>query len=240
MDSKKVFATGFSRWLFQRRDENSPTGDLASDAYNDDRWPRTAQTIERFESYLSWRRACDGAYKALLEAWVQYKKRDMANNDWMNQVYTISDCYDYQPSIQERQQERNLVTKSFYFGVEAAINFLQAGGTRRQLKRYCNWDAFDCAYGTNDVSNKPHFYVCDYPVASLPVPWKEIRKQIFSRDGTDCYYCGAKDSTHVDHVVPWSKGGTDDKDNLVVACAKCNFEKWTKTKDEFLKQRNAP
>ncbi len=32
-----------------------------------------------------------------------------------------------------------------------------------------------------------------------------------------------------DHVVPWSHGGRTDKDNVVIACALCNFGKWNNT-----------
>lgn len=42
-----------------------------------------------------------------------------------------------------------------------------------------------------------------------------------------CFYCGAK-SDHADHVIPLSRGGTHDLDNLVPACAKCNFSKGAK------------
>jgi 5-methylcytosine-specific restriction endonuclease McrA len=30
---------------------------------------------------------------------------------------------------------------------------------------------------------------------------------------------------HLDHVVPWSQGGTHSVENLVVSCAKCNLAK---------------
>ena len=30
---------------------------------------------------------------------------------------------------------------------------------------------------------------------------------------------------HIDHVIPTSKGGTDDFDNLALACVSCNLSK---------------
>jgi 5-methylcytosine-specific restriction endonuclease McrA len=50
-----------------------------------------------------------------------------------------------------------------------------------------------------------------------------------------CYYCDVKFSKgkrayHVDHVVPLSRGGTNDPSNLVLACNSCNSSK----KDKFL------
>lgn len=55
-----------------------------------------------------------------------------------------------------------------------------------------------------------------------------VRFEIFERDGFTCQYCGAKApdvELHVDHIVPVSKGGTNDPGNLVTACARCNLGK---------------
>jgi len=55
--------------------------------------------------------------------------------------------------------------------------------------------------------------------------WSKIRARILIRDGYCCQYCGSEDATTVDHVIPISKGGTDDPDNLVAACSRCNYSK---------------
>lgn len=57
---------------------------------------------------------------------------------------------------------------------------------------------------------------------------RRVRFQIFQRDGFRCVYCGATARTsqlHIDHVVPVSKGGTDQPSNLATACADCNLGK---------------
>ena len=43
-----------------------------------------------------------------------------------------------------------------------------------------------------------------------------------------CQYCGSKpgsDKLHVDHLIPFSKGGSDEVENLTVACQACNCKK---------------
>jgi 5-methylcytosine-specific restriction endonuclease McrA len=45
------------------------------------------------------------------------------------------------------------------------------------------------------------------------------------------------DATTVDHIIPVAKGGTDDLDNLVAACKRCNFSKQDKMPDEFMLRR---
>lgn len=48
-----------------------------------------------------------------------------------------------------------------------------------------------------------------------------------------CVYCG-KDATGYDHIVPRSKGGTDDDENLVPCCKRCNSSKSSKDLADFL------
>lgn len=55
--------------------------------------------------------------------------------------------------------------------------------------------------------------------------WSKIRERILIRDGYCCQYCGQEDARTVDHILPISKGGTDDPDNLVAACSRCNYSK---------------
>lgn len=54
--------------------------------------------------------------------------------------------------------------------------------------------------------------------------------------GKKCFYCGRtfKELT-IDHVVPRVKGGSNRLSNLVLACAKCNQVKGTRSIEEFLK-----
>jgi hypothetical protein len=54
---------------------------------------------------------------------------------------------------------------------------------------------------------------------------KRMRFEVFKRDSFTCQYCGAmppKTPLEVDHIQPVSKGGTNDKMNLVTACLDCN------------------
>lgn len=68
------------------------------------------------------------------------------------------------------------------------------------------------------------------------------RARIKKRDGYCCRYCGRKGSGrwgpdkrswHVDHVIAQIHGGTDDDENLVLACATCNVAKHAKDLEDF-------
>lgn len=62
-----------------------------------------------------------------------------------------------------------------------------------------------------------------------------IRAKLYSRDGRQCHYCGRhqRRGMHVEHVIPVSRGGTNDMSNLVLACAECNSSKGAKTPGEW-------
>lgn len=56
--------------------------------------------------------------------------------------------------------------------------------------------------------------------------WLPLCRTVLSRDGSSCRYCGNNAGPfHIDHVVPVSRGGLNDLDNLVVACGPCNSSK---------------
>lgn len=55
-----------------------------------------------------------------------------------------------------------------------------------------------------------------------------VRMQALIHYGHRCVYCGATSQEaklEVDHVIPVSKGGTNDIGNLVIACRECNIGK---------------
>lgn len=56
---------------------------------------------------------------------------------------------------------------------------------------------------------------------------------LIERDGEFCAYCGSSENLNVDHFHPKSKGGTDNLDNLKVACWACNCSKKDKTIENF-------
>jgi 5-methylcytosine-specific restriction endonuclease McrA len=63
--------------------------------------------------------------------------------------------------------------------------------------------------------------------ASRNVPAR-MRWIILSRDGHRCVSCGAtakESALHIDHIIPWSKGGLTVMENLQTLCARCNIGK---------------
>lgn len=64
--------------------------------------------------------------------------------------------------------------------------------------------------------------------------WKVIRQRIFDRDDHTCAYCGVTGvALECDHIMPISKGGSNDDDNLTTACEPCNRSKGSKLLEEW-------
>lgn len=68
--------------------------------------------------------------------------------------------------------------------------------------------------------------------------YRKKRKLILKRDNHICTYCG-QEATTVDHIIPLSKGGTDDDDNLTSACTTCNYGKKNKDPLKFAEKKFA-
>ena len=66
----------------------------------------------------------------------------------------------------------------------------------------------------------------DATVRNIP---GKVRLDVFERDDYKCQMCGrtVEDGIklHIDHIVPFSKGGSNDMDNLQVLCHECNLAK---------------
>lgn len=70
----------------------------------------------------------------------------------------------------------------------------------------------------------------------IKLPYKKIvltRKNILKRERHRCAYCGRGDlPLTIDHIIPKSRGGEDNWENLVAACLPCNIKKRDRTPEE--------
>lgn len=58
------------------------------------------------------------------------------------------------------------------------------------------------------------------------------RSRIYKRDNHQCVYCGSNKELTLDHLIPKSRGGTNEWTNLVTCCMKCNRKKADRTPEE--------
>lgn len=56
--------------------------------------------------------------------------------------------------------------------------------------------------------------------------WRRISRRVIARDNHTCRYCGTTEGRmQADHVLAFTRGGTNDDSNLVAACSDCNRSK---------------
>lgn len=54
---------------------------------------------------------------------------------------------------------------------------------------------------------------------------ESLRNKIFERDGNKCIKCGSTVNLQIDHIIPFSRGGRTEENNLQTLCQKCNVKK---------------
>lgn len=65
--------------------------------------------------------------------------------------------------------------------------------------------------------------------------WWPLRNSIVNEADWTCHYCGDQhDNMCADHVIPLSRGGTNERDNLVFCCIPCNSSKADRLLSEWV------
>ncbi|MEJ2296833.1 MAG: HNH endonuclease [Candidatus Lokiarchaeota archaeon] len=55
-----------------------------------------------------------------------------------------------------------------------------------------------------------------------------VRREVWKRDNGVCVKCGNKNDLEFDHIIPFSKGGSNTAKNIQLLCSRCNREKYDK------------
>ena len=102
------------------------------------------------------------------------------------------------------------------------------GGWRNALEAFIEWINAE----QSDLET-PQTYASDTGIIHRTPrnPSLRLKFKVMRRDRFCCCYCGTSPANsvgvllHVDHVVPWSKGGETTLDNLQTLCEQCNLGK---------------
>jgi 5-methylcytosine-specific restriction enzyme A len=88
---------------------------------------------------------------------------------------------------------------------------------------------FDVSPLPNQPTARPSTYTQKYYPRSRHIP-NEVRLQVKIKYHYRCAQCHRTEKEagtlhHIDHIIPFSKGGTNSINNLQLLCEKCNLEK---------------
>jgi hypothetical protein len=53
----------------------------------------------------------------------------------------------------------------------------------------------------------------------------DVKAAVIRRDEGRCVVCSATEDIQFDHIIPWSKGGSNNQENIQVLCGDCNRRK---------------
>lgn len=79
--------------------------------------------------------------------------------------------------------------------------------------------------------------LCDKCADRKPLAAKPKKSRLTHVVATEkCFYCGdsISEDSHIDHIIPLSRGGKDHAFNTMRICKKCNMEKKDKTPWEYI------
>jgi 5-methylcytosine-specific restriction endonuclease McrA len=127
-----------------------------------------------------------------------------------------------------------------------AFSLFYKGHVRAVLPDYSTWEWENWC----DIPVQPQDEVVLTPGMAIRVPRvialkdfdrlprqdvKFSRHNVYVRDGSRCQYCGQRFSSaelSLDHVVPLSRGGSSNWENVVCCCLACNVKKGNRTPQE--------
>lgn len=99
-----------------------------------------------------------------------------------------------------------------------------------------------CEQKLQEFVQKKGLGIWDYRLLEEdPIP-DSIRYQVLKESGGRCALCGITKTDSpldVDHIIPRSRGGSNEKENLQALCIKCNRSKGSKDKTDFRKTKAA-
>ena len=146
-----------------------------------------------------------------------------------NKIYTVQELYENLAEIGLKLGRQP--TRRDFLAVQSPISYKayerKFGKWSIALKSFVEYYNSDLEYSSTSAPNNGQIQVHK---TKRDINLR-LRFLVMRRDNFKCCICGAspaKDSSvtlHVDHIIPWSKGGETVADNLQTLCSKCNLGK---------------
>ena len=192
-----------------RRVASKNAGRLTIELYREDGRFHPSTVARRFGT---WNKALERA--AIPPSWLV----NTPDDEWFQNIATVWNVLGRQPSYHDMASEVSEKSPEGY-----AHRF---GSWNAALAAFQQWAEFQ------DSPSSPEVPGSDRRANQGPrKPSARLRFRVLQRDHFKCQSCGRSPATdencklHVDHVLPWSNGGTTDEANLQALCERCNLGK---------------
>ena len=165
-----------------------------------------------------------GWNKAMIHLQDILKKKNITLKE-MNRSYYSEDEY-----YSEMERIWNLIghrpSKTEWDNSNPKISYI----TYRRF--FTSWELACLKFIEHKMGKEIHITGLKQPIKYQPRdPSYKLRYQVFSRDNATCKCCGRSPQFNpelklqIDHIIPFSKGGKTELDNLQLLCSDCHYGK---------------
>ena len=200
---------------------------ISTKDYSENRKYRVQTILSRFGSWN----------EALIQAELQPTEyKEISDIDLFEEIERIWVCKGSQPTTTDIKNGISKYSLNTYMR--------RFGGWRNALKSFLDYinEEYVFVEKTPKSKNKQTQHIKEIKTKSHHLtsrdPNLRLKFLVMKRDNFKCCMCGRSPATtvglelHIDHIVPWSKGGETVIDNLQTLCNDCNLGKSNLSEDE--------
>ncbi len=239
----------FYHWLLPQTNRPDPVGDIARDVVVDDNFPRNSVYYEEIKSYFNSLGVRNAVISSLKMSWLEYMEKypeRMQPYAWCSECGNRIDVENSTLAWNLESQEMFILDKACFaelleydqlasrpllgitYGylkdlvVKKEVSEFDAKAIVEQLQL---WGIIPASTEENDLSAAANGKYSRRGITNSK------RYDVLRRDKFQCVLCGASGNNanlEVDHIVPITRGGTDEISNLRCLCFKCNRGKHAK------------
>ena len=188
-------------------------------------------TIDQFNEHAKFHsstlsRRFGSWFKALDAAGLERTRNlNLTNEQLFENLVTVWLKLGKQPKYDDMKREHSLFSAGTYDN--------RFGTWCKGLEAFVSWANEGISPDLTIFDNQP----TELRRGTRNINWR-LRAIVLMRDGARCQMCGAEARNgaqlHVDHILPWSKGGTTTVENLRILCNVCNIGKSNIEVDEAI------
>jgi hypothetical protein len=206
----------------QRVAKKLDNSNFSLNEYNELGQYSTSAVSKRFGGWNNAKKAAD----------LEFTTHRFSNEDYFENLQSLWEHLGRQPKYKEVVPPLSKFHVSSYerrFGswrksLERFINYVSKDGSEEEEKEAPPKKSIITSKKQSKSLQKPVVKKRTNRIANL-----RQRFRVMKRDGFKCVLCGSSPATqagcelHIDHIIPWSKGGETVEENLRTLCSSCNL-----------------